>query len=189
MNPSRYNFTGAARKNNIGSYLHEAVSYEPKRSMSNARLINTILTLLGAIFLAYCSLFYIPAAFNMQVIMGKSTSQDNIPSIEKPTKAASWYDPAISFLHMKRGYFQAGSEIRVAYNSTEGSQITLFYSQCSGIPVIEIFSCPSGSVHKYEVKGHQGEVRIPVHRNGFYFFKENVKYKNETGNYVIIWGR
>ena len=188
MNPSRYNFSGSRRKKVVGSYLKEIATYEPKRSMSNARLINTILTLLGAIFLAYCSLFYIPALFKMNIIMGSSTSQDHINSIETQRKT-SWYQPALSFLHMKRGYFQAGSEIRVAYNSTEGSKVTLFYSQCSGIPVVEIFSCPPGPVHKYEAEGHQGEARIRVHKNGFYYFAEDVKYNSDTGNYVIVWGR
>lgn len=188
MNPTRYNFSGAERKKPIGSYIVEAAKYEPKRSMSNSRLTNTVLTLLLAIFLAYSSLFYIPALFNMNIVMGTSTSQDDIRPLEAPRKRA-WYAPAISFLHMKRGYFQAGSEIRVAYNATDGSDITLFYSQCSGIPVIEIFSCPPGPVHKFEAEGHQGEARIPVHKNGFYYFSENVKYKNETGDYIILWGR
>ena len=188
MNPSRYNFSNSRNKKPIGSYLVEAAKYEPKRSMSNARLTNTILTLLLAIFLGYSSLFYIPSLFNMKMIMGTSTSQDSITSLEK-NQATPWYTPAANLLQLKRGYFKAGSEIRVAYNATEGSKITLYYSQCSGIPVIEVFSCPAGPVHKYEADGHRGEVNIPVHKNGFYSFSQTVKYKADTGDYVILWGR
>jgi len=64
MHPSRLNFSGSKQRNSLGSYLKEAAAYEPKRSMSNARLVNTILTLLMAIILAYSSLFYIPSLFN-----------------------------------------------------------------------------------------------------------------------------
>ncbi len=188
MHPSRYNFAGSANKKTIGSYIVEAATYEPKRSMSNARLVNTILTLLMAIGLAYSSLFYIPSLLKMSMIIGTSTSQDNIQNLE-PQPNKPWYTPAMNLLHMKRGYFKAGSEIRVAYNSTPGSNVTLYFKQCSGIAVIEIFSCPPGPVHKFNVEGHRGEVRLPVHKNGFYYFAESVEYSEDTGDYVIIWGR
>jgi len=188
MHPSRYNFSGSKQKKHLGSYLMEAATYEPKRSMSNARLINTFLTLLMAIVLAYSSLFYIPSLLKMSMIIGTSTSQDNIESLDT-RPAQPWYTPAINLFHMKRGYFKAGSEIRVAYKATEGAKVTLYFKQCSGIPVIEIFSCPPGPIHTFEAKGHQGEARLPVHKNGFYYFSQKVEHREETGDYVILWGR
>ena len=188
MNPSRYNFTGAYRKSSMGSYFNDIATYEPERSMSNARLSSTILTLFMALSLAFCSLFYIPALFNMNITIGISTSRDDIRPLTPPYKTP-WYAPAISFLHMKRGYFKAGSNINVAYNSTEGSKITLYYTQCSGIPIVEVFSCPRGPIHSYELGGHQGEARIPVHKSGFYHFSEEVKYLTNTGDYITIWSR
>ena len=119
MHPSRYNFSGKGSKKAIGSYLVEAARYEPKRSMSNSRLTNTVLTLLLAIFLAYSSLFYIPSLFNMSMVIGTSTSQDNGSSLETDVETP-WYTPLTNLMRMKRGYFKAGSTIRVAYNSTAG---------------------------------------------------------------------
>jgi len=188
MHPSRYNFSGSKKKNSIGSYLIDAATYEPKRSMSNARLINTIMTLFIAIVLMYSSLFYIPALFNSNMIIGTSTSQDNIQSLENQS-AKPWYAPALNLLHMKRGYFKAGSEIRVAYNATPGSDVTLYLRQCSGIPVVEIYSCPAGPIHTFKAEGHRGEMRLPVHKNGFYYFSQSVKYNQDNGDYIIVWGR
>lgn len=187
MNPSRYNFSNSRIKKPIGSYIVEAARHEPKRSMSNARLTNTIFVLFMGLFLAYSSLFYVPAALNMHMVIGTSTSQDGTNLQTEPN--APWYTPLVNLLQMKRGYFKAGSEIRVAYNATPGAKITLYYNQCSGIPVLEIFSCPRSSLHRFEADGHRGEVRIPVHKNGFYNFSQAVEYKSSNGDYVILWGR
>ena len=190
MKSSRLNFSNS-RKKAIGSYIVEAAQYEPKRSMSNSRLGNTILTWIAAIVLCYTSLFYIPSLLNINMILGTSTSMDSKNEINTDPNAP-WYTPAVNLLRLKRGYFQAGSHIKVAYNSTAGTNITLVYSQCSGIPILEVYSCPQGPVHKVVVDGHQGAVNIPVHKSGFYMFSQIVEYEkdlNETGKFAILWGR
>lgn len=188
MHPSRYKFSGANGKKTLGTYIVGAALHEPKRSMTNSRLYSTAFILFGAIFLCYTSLFYIPAAINKKMILGTSTSLDNFRDL-KTDPDAPWYTPAVNLLRLKRGYFKAGSHIRAAYNSTPGTKITLYYSQCSGLPVMEVYSCPPGLAHKFETEGHQGYVEIPVHKNGFYFFSQRVEYKDDIGDFIILWGR
>ena len=192
MHPTRYKFSKANSKNPLGTYIIDAARYEPKRSMSNSRLYSTIGVLIGAIFLCYTSLFYIPAALNMNMVLGTSTSQTSDASL-KAAPNTPWYTPAVNFLRLKRGYFQAGSHIRAAYSSTPGTEITLYYSRCSGLPVIEVYSCPSGPIHKKEVKGHEGYIEIPVHKNGFYTFSQRIDYKDDLAPadqfYNIKWAR
>ena len=126
------------------------------------------------------------------MVLGTSTSQTSNASL-KAAPNTPWYTPAVNFLRLKRGYFQAGSQIRAAYSSTPGTEITLYYSRCSGLPVIEVYSCPSGPIHKKEVKGHEGYIEIPVHKNGFYTFSQRIDYKDDLAPadqfYNIKWAR
>lgn len=189
MHPSRLNFSGSSKTGTaVGSYLISAATYEPKRSMSNSRLINTIIILIAAISLCYCSLFYIPSLFHTQMIIGTSTSRDNLETI-KIEPDPPWYTPAMNLFHMKKGYFKAGSKIQVAYNSTPGSKVTLLYQQCTGKIVAEIFSCTPGTIYKFKASGHRGMTELPVHRDGFYYFSQSVEYTQDSGDFVILWGR
>jgi len=171
MHPTRYKFSAANSKKPLGTYIVDAARYEPKRSMSNSRLYSTIGVLIGAIFLCYTSLFYIPAALNMKMVLGTSTSQSSDASL-KVAPNAPWY---------------------TAYTATPGTEITLYYRRCSGLPVMEVYSCPPGPIHKKTVKGHEGYIEIPVHKNGFYTFSQKLDYKDDVAPteqfYHIKWAR
>ena len=158
-----------------------------KRSMSNKRLLANGLTLSLALFLVYSSYFYFPAYYSSPTIVRVATEAGSIPD-DTPQKGI--IGKYIGHMLWKRGYVRAGQSVRAQYKISDGVQLKLVSNACSGIKVIEIFSCKRSNYMSKTVSDSQGAVTFDIKDSGFYHFDEVLMSLGDTNsNYVVTWVR
>jgi len=187
----RGSFMGSYNKNrafskDFGQKIVAAAQYEPKRSMSNSRLISTFFVLVAAIFLCFCSLFYIPS-----LTTAKNSVIGTLPSATYSSdRHKGYFDDFIRFIKINRGYFREEETIRVEYQLSEGMDVELKVLRCQQTPVLEIFMCQNPIIKSYTLEGLHGNKLIPVSENGFYYLREFIITSlPKNSPYYIKWGR
>ena len=161
-----------------------------RRSMSNRRLVFTVLSLLLAIFMSYVSFFYIPAYVSGTAILKVASQSGNYPSSTRYKKNQTVFERYMDHLIMNRGYLTKGQAVKVRYARTAQTQLTLVASRCAGPIIWEIFSCDSTELRKVQAKKINGEVTFSVPQNGFYRFHEITSTQGQSlPEFDVIWSR
>ena len=161
-----------------------------RRSMSNHRLVFTVLSLLLAIFMSYASFFYLPAYVSGASVLKISSQSASYPSSTSHKKNQTVFDRYLDYLIMNRGYLTKGQAVKVRYARSADTQLTLVASRCAGPMIWEIFSCKSTEVRRVKAKQINGELTFSVPQNGFYRFNEVATSKEQFApQFDVIWSR
>ena len=161
-----------------------------RRSMSNRRLVFTVLSLLLAIFMSYASFFYIPAYVSGTSILKIASQSATYPSSTSHKKSQTVFDRYLDPLIMNRGYLTQGQAVKVRYARSADTKLTLIAVRCSGPMVLEIFSCESTGIRKIEANKINGEATFSIKQNGFYHFYEAAASKEQSEpQFDVIWSR
>ncbi len=171
-----------------------------RRGNTFRRMYSSVLVLVSAGFVVYCSLFYVGAFFDAGKVVGISQSllaekaQNNVRNMPR-VKKRTLFSPIIEGFSTNRIYLRKGQTILATYSLPRRSKLTLTIKQCKSLPVLEVFKC--------EVLGEQGKVirnrstgfvEFTVSEPGFYYFDDEVIKLPKTElkanfDYRIVWQR
>ncbi len=173
--------------------MYDAATYEPKRSMSNKRLIGSGLSLLLGISLAYASMFYVPAFVNVVGVLGFATQEGKLPVIENSKESSNFLKPYSDIFKLRRGYFRAGQILEVGSAMSPGSELMLTIQRCDSFPVIEIFHCGSLQSQTVTVSNPESGIQLfKISQPGFYYYSENSRNTDDSvmvKPYAVVWRR
>lgn len=171
--------------NNVGRIVKDAATYEPKRSMSNGRLISSGLSLALGLFIAYCSMFYVPAFTKSETILGFTAQMEKLPQrIEDSNNPLA---PYADMFRLRRGYFKAGQTLVARYEKTSDNTLTLNVVKCESRPIIEIFNCGKIRTESIKVKSrNQASYTFTISEPGFYYFNDTTRLEKP---YKVAWSR
>lgn len=192
MSFSKVNISKSRRYNadflsNVRSARQYAHGVATSRSMSNKRLVFSILSLLLGLFSAYSSFFYFPAYSSSKNYIKVSTQNGPIPV---NGKSADANNPYLNYLLMNQGYLKAGQSVVVSYETSPGTQLELTVSKCAGPMVFEIYSCRGTIIETIETESSSSRFDLTVTEAGFYQFSEKLTDTSMmNGEYKIIWKR
>ncbi len=159
-------------------------SMRPDRSMSNGRLLGSALSLILGLFLAYASIFYVPAFFNIRGAFGISGAHP----MAKAKSSKSPLQPFIDLINMDRTYLTAGQSVDVRYNFASGSKAELVFYKCQTLPIMEVFNCNPIVVDRISIShSRSGQKSLRIKSNGFYAFE--VVTNTAPSKYHIAWQR
>jgi hypothetical protein len=170
--------------------LHDTARILTQRKMTKRKLVLTAASLLLGLFLCYAALFYLPAYSSKTRILRIAT-QDFAALEAGPVAENTIIEPYFDFLVTNRGYVRAGQEITASYRLGEGTHLQLIMEQCSGLVIVEIFSCKMIN-QEFSNIGERpiGEIGFIVEENGFYKFKEVVLQETTAlPSFSVQWTR
>ena len=170
--------------------LHNSARILTQRKVTNRKVVLMATLLLLGLFLCYAALFYLPAYSSKTRILRIAT-QDLAALETRPVAGNTIIEPRFDFLITNRGYVRAGQEITASYHLGEGTQLQLIMEQCSGLVIIEIFSCKTSNQEFANIGDRPvGEIGFIVEENGFYKFKEVIAPDTTTvPSFVVQWTR
>ncbi|WP_416878840.1 hypothetical protein [Litorimonas sp.] len=164
---------------------------EPKRrSMSDRRLLATVVALFVGLCLSYSSLFYLPSMLSNRSVLAVSTQDKTLPKIDYE-KNRTVFSPFFDLFHVQRGYFRAGQMLQVDYNIPAGYSAVLNIKSCKGFFLLEALNCEPVLISSREVAGpKRGISRFKAPENGFYIYETQVA--EDAGKelpYSVMWRR
>ncbi len=175
-----------------------AAMYEPKRSMSNLRLIGSAVSICLGLTLAYASIFYVPAFIDFKGAMHVvGIDQNKKPLVAKVQSNSSqkWgiLSPYVDMFRLPRGYLRSGQKLHVDYIISPGTELELTIRQCVSYPVLEVFRCEETRDQKVTISSpREGAQTFRVSEPGFYYYSGKTINKDgsaETRPYAVAWQR
>ena len=177
----------------IRQQLAAAATYEPKRSISNKRLVGTIAALFFGLATIYTSIFYVPAFIDVGAILGYSDKNTKLPSFEQNTRNKTFLSNYSEMFKLRRGYLRSGQALRVDYALSPGQELNLRVERCEAPIFIEALFCMKIEGQEYEITNKIKGGRYFIVRNpGFYYFDEkviNADGSKVTDPYSVMWTR
>lgn len=175
--------------NDVRLSIHEASLIATERSMSNQRLISTVVAVLLGLFLAYTSFFYFPAYQSKSSVLDVATEQGSVPEPRKVKLVG--LEPYLEQFMLQRGYMKAGQTVSLSYKVSEGTQLKLLVSKCAGPVIIEVYSCRGSIVDSVDIGSRlDGVIDLTVQSNGFYHFTEQLLESSAKNNdFELVWKR
>ena len=166
--------------------------HEPERSMSNRRLAGSIVSLVFGAVVAYASIFYAPAFFDVGSALGYSTQNMKLPTYD-PTKKKNRFSAFADAFKIRRGYIRQGQALKIDYRLTPGTEMTLHIKRCNAPVIIEAFMCMDIEGQQVNVKNSNSGTRSFIMRKpGFYYFDEVVTDVDGTKTdkpFKVVWSR
>ena len=171
-----------------------------RRDYSFRRWYSSVIILFSALFLVYCSLFYVGAFIDVGNIVGISQSQraedakKNASSLPT-TLPDTPYNKIKEKFAVNRIYLRANQSILATYSLPAGTELQLKIQQCESLPVIEVFQCRFVGQQATKVRNKTaGFVKFTVTQPGFYYFEDLVIKTPNTElkpsqDYQVIWLR
>ena len=175
-----------------------AAKYEPKRSMSNIRLVGSAVSISLGLMIAYCSLFYVPAFVDFKGAMrvvGIDQDQKPLTLEQQAERAERWgvLAPYIRQFQLPRGYLRSGQKLHVQYALSPGTELTLSIKRCASVPILEVFKCQVAQEQTVNIRRPlEGVQTFRVSEPGFYYYTQatvNRDGSEEVKPYAVMWQR
>ena len=175
-----------------------AAKYEPKRSMSNARLIGSAVSICLGLALAYASVFYVPAFIdfnNAMHVVGLDKDKKLLKPEVQNKDLSRWgvLRPYVELFQLPRGYLRNGQKLHVEYAISPGTELELTIRRCVSYPVLEVFRCDqSRDQHINITSPREGAQTLKVSEAGFYYYTARTINKDgsdEKRPYAVSWQR
>lgn len=164
------------------------------------RLCISVFVWVSAIFLLYCSLFYVGAYVDAGKVVGLSQAK-RIAKVKnkimqgQDLQQRHLLSPIADAFSMNKVYLREGQIIQATYSVPSGTKIHLKVKQCKSQPILEIFKCKFiGEQEKLIQKGSAGIVTFIISESGFYYFDDKATQLSGTDlkpnyDYKVIWQR
>lgn len=173
-----FNKVAVSRKNTPGwSRL-----WGQERTMSNSRLVSTAITWTIALTAIYCSIFYVPAYFDINSAIGVSTTQSKIPE-----KKSSIFSPILDLLKQNRAYMIRGQGMEAQYKVTGNVSGTLVLYTCQSPIILEVFNCNPVDIQEIPLTKTTGRYAVKLNQSGFYGM--TIRLDDEEAEFAMIWRR
>jgi len=175
-----------------------AAMYEPKRSMSNIRLVGSALSISMGMALVYASIFYVPAFFdfrNAMHVMGIDQEQKPLVLEAQSKTSDRWgvLKPYVELFRLPRGYLRSGQKLHVEYALSPGTELQLQIRRCVSYPILEVFRCDDSHDQTVKISSPlQGAQTFRVSEAGFYYYTGqtfNRDGSEEVRPYAVSWQR
>ncbi len=175
------------------SAMLAAAKHEPRRSMSNRRLIGSGLSIFAGLFFAYTAMFYVPAFFNFQKTLGISSQDIKIGGLGSTEESSNPLKAYTDIFKLRRGYFRSGQVIQVGYEISPGTKLSLEIKKCNSAPILEIIHCDSFQTQTIDVSEPlRGAQSFRVSEPGFYYYSEQITDtagQSTSKPFVVVWRR
>ena len=191
-----FNRVGISKSAQNASFQQQfiaAANYEPERSMSNSRLVGSILSVFIGICVIYASIFYAPAFFNISQILGFSTENAKLPAIDSEKDGTSGLSAYANIFKIRRGFIRRGQALKVDYSLSPGTTMTVEIRRCNAPVFVEVVYCNHTEGQKIKMDNIGPGAKSMIMRNpGFYYFDEVVTNHDgspTTKPYRVVWSR
>ena len=190
---NRVKYSDAYEQRSFKEAMIAAAKYEPKRSMSNRRLIGSALSWILGLFIVYCAIFYVPAFVNLRSTMDVAGLKPKTAVLPAANEKPGVLTPYLRLLNARRGFFRSGQILQVDYALSPGTELTLTIRKCEAPVIVEIFTCNSVQDQTIRIsKPREGSQMFRVSEAGFYYYSEttrNLDGSEDEKPHVVLWRR
>ena len=190
---NRVKYSDAFEQRSFKEAMIAAAKYEPKRSMSNRRLIGSTLSWIFGLFLAYCAMFYVPAFIDLRGALDVAGIKQKTAALPQAGEKSGVLTPYKNLLNARRGFFRSGQILQVDYALSPGTELTLTIRKCTAPVIVEIFKCTSVQDQTVRINNpREGSQMFRVSDAGFYYYSEvtrNLDGSDGEKPFVVLWRR